>query len=390
MAQWPAVDMLIKYHLPIGFAVAFLVGLAFPAPGKVLNDLGGSRACIALIFVISGLRLKTAELQTAFGAPVTVLSGLVSSLALTPAIAFALIRAPFSALELARGLALFVCGPSTLSSGVVLTAEAGGSSAVALLLTVLTNTVAVAVTPFTVTLAFASQASKPGETEVEQLDPVPLILALLLFVLLPLAVGKLLRGSAHMRHFVQRHSLQFKLSTSLLMVLVPWMKVSASAAAFRGVQLAVVAALIGLGFGAHLSFLALNLLISLALRFPTPHRKAVVLVCSQKTLGVAIAVVDALPPSAGDKGLLLLPCLIAHLAQILVDAWVAARWGRRTVAPVSADAHLPHSKTRPPNDSVEAAGDATPSDAATLEPKEQESQPQPQPQPRRWRPRPQP
>lgn len=368
------VDYLIKYHLPIGFALAFLVGLAVPAPGKVLNDVGGSRVCIALIFVISGLRLKTAEMRNALGAPVTVLAGLISSLALTPAIAFALIQTPFSAPELARGLALFVCGPSTLSSGVVLTAEAGGSSAVALLLTVLTNTVAVAVTPFTVTLAFATQGSSSGDTDVERLDPAPLMLALVLFVLLPLAAGKLLRGLARVRDVVLRYSLPLKLSTSLLMVLVPWMKVSASAAAFRGVHLPVVAALIGLGFGAHLSFIALNVLISLALRFPTPHRKAIVLVCSQKTLGVAIAVVDALPASAGDKGLLLLPCLIAHLAQILVDAWVAARWGRHAAAPVS-DATQPlDAKAKPSNDTGQAQGDATPSRAGVLELRKTEPQ----------------
>lgn len=47
---------------------------------------------------------------------------------------------------------------------------------------------------------------------------------------------------------------------------------------------------------------------------------------SQKTLGTAVAVLEQLPPEIGEKGLILLPCIVAHFAQIVIDALLVSRW----------------------------------------------------------------
>ena len=54
------------------------------------------------------------------------------------------------------GLSLFCCMPTTLTSGVALTAQARGNVALALLLTVLTNTLGILTVPFVLAYLLAS------------------------------------------------------------------------------------------------------------------------------------------------------------------------------------------------------------------------------------------
>ena len=65
--------------------------------------------------------------------------------------------------------------------------------------------------------------------------------------------------------------------------------------------------------------------------FPLPARslaraQAVVVNCSQKTLNTAVSVIAFLPAALGDRGLITVPCIIAHLAQIVMDGFLVARW----------------------------------------------------------------
>lgn len=59
--------------------------------------------CIIVIFVISGLVLKTEELLAAFKRPFPLLYGLVAILGLTPMLGFATIKIPFQPPEFAVG-----------------------------------------------------------------------------------------------------------------------------------------------------------------------------------------------------------------------------------------------------------------------------------------------
>ena len=54
--------------------------------------------------------------------------------------------------------------------------------------------------------------------------------------------------------------------------------------------------------------------------------QAVVVNCSQKTLNTAVSVIAFLPAALGDRGLITVPCIIAHLAQIVMDGFLVARW----------------------------------------------------------------
>jgi sodium/bile acid cotransporter 7 len=55
-------------------------------------------------------------------------------------------------------------------------------------------------------------------------------------------------------------------------------------------------------------------------------RKAVVILGSQKTLPVSMAVLGYLPDELGEKGTIAVPCILGHLSQLLIDSYVATKW----------------------------------------------------------------
>lgn len=57
-------------------------------------------------------------------------------------------------------------------------------------------------------------------------------------------------------------------------------------------------------------------------------RRAVLLVSSVKTLPVAVTVCSKLAPVLGDAmvGIAVVPCVLAHLAQIVFDSVMVSRW----------------------------------------------------------------
>jgi len=60
-------------------------------------------------------------------------------------------------------------------------------------------------------------------------------------------------------------------------------------------------------------------------------RRAVVLVGSQKTLPIAVAVLGQLggaAPALAGGGLAVVPCVAAHLSQILIDSLLVSAWLR--------------------------------------------------------------
>ncbi len=61
------------------------------------------------------------------------------------------------------------------------------------------------------------------------------------------------------------------------------------------------------------------------------ERRAVVLVGSQKTLPIAVTVLGQLGGALPDLavGLAVIPCVVAHLAQILVDSLLVSHWLRQ-------------------------------------------------------------
>ena len=139
---------LLKWYLPAGLLLSLIVGVLWPSPGDALSDTVFGNVCVALIFVITGIKLATSELKSALKAwPASVL-GVVIILLLTPLLAPAIIvHLPFSPSELTLGLSLFVLLPTTVSSGLIMVTQCNGNVGTALTLTVSTSLLGVVTVP---------------------------------------------------------------------------------------------------------------------------------------------------------------------------------------------------------------------------------------------------
>lgn len=60
--------------------------------------------------------------------------------------------------------------------------------------------------------------------------------------------------------------------------------------------------------------------------------KAVVLMSSQKTLPVSVVVIGFLD-AIGEEGLMTVPCIVAHISQLFIDAYIASKWAEDEVEP---------------------------------------------------------
>ena len=56
-------------------------------------------------------------------------------------------------------------------------------------------------------------------------------------------------------------------------------------------------------------------------------KRACILVGSQKTLPIAVTVLNGLAPQIGGAvGLAVIPCVVSHLAQIVLDSFLVSYW----------------------------------------------------------------
>jgi solute carrier family 10 (sodium/bile acid cotransporter), member 7 len=311
-------SFLKKQFLPIGLVAAAIVGLAVPAPGLYMDRLPTQYVAVSIIFVCSGLMLRVEEIYAAFSAWPATLWGGLSILCITPFLGAAIAsRLPLDP-SFQLGLVLFCCMPTTLSSGIALTAQARGNVALALLLTVSTNLIGTVTVPFVLTQLLGMM----GQVK---LSARSLLVDLCWSILLPLVAGKLL--GHFVSDWVKRNRGLLGLVSNLALISIPWMKFSQSSERLAQIATLSLIAVVVAGLLIHVLFLLFNLGAARLLRFASGERKAVVLLASQKTLPVALTVLAFLPVPAQTKGLIAIPCITTHLGQIFFDAVVATRWG---------------------------------------------------------------
>jgi len=320
---------LLKHYLPLGLGMALFLGLTVPAAGaavakpKVAGRGAVSFVCVMLIFIISGLTLKTDDVKKALQAWKATLFGFVSILFITPLLALLPQQLPFLPPEFQIGLLIFCSMPTTVNSGVALAQTAKGNFALALLLTVCTNLLGVLTVPFYLSALLGVGGFK--------LDPVPLLVNLLMMILLPLAVGKAVRElSPRAQAFVKAHKKLVGNFANTCLIMIPWMKISVSQPKIVGLSASALLGLVACGLIIHLVYLGFNYASASALRLPLEMKKAIVIMCSQKTLPTAMTVVSLLPEEMGDLGLVALPPIVSHLVQLFIDAAIASKWAQYT------------------------------------------------------------
>ncbi|KAE8689251.1 putative sodium/metabolite cotransporter BASS4 [Hibiscus syriacus] len=190
---------------------------------------------------------------------------------------------------------------------------AGGNTAIALAMTVVSNMLGILIIPFSISKFIADGVGVYVPTA-------QLLRSLLFTLLVPLILGRFYENLSE----------------------VPWMLVSRSRSLLMMVKPTAFIVAIGMGMLLHLVLLVFNTLAIKSLSAVSGGRKSVfsekenavaaLLVPSQKTLPVMVAVVEQLGGAFGESGLLVLPCVAAHLIQIVFDSILVNFWLRRDLS----------------------------------------------------------
>nr|CAD1836737.1 unnamed protein product [Ananas comosus var. bracteatus] len=232
--------------------------------------------------------------------------------------------------EFVTGVAIFCCMPTTLSSGVALTMLARGNSALALAMTVISNLLGIMIVPLSLSMFIGAGAGVSVPTK-------PLFKSLVNTLLIPLILGKVVRETLKgVAEFADQNRRAFSMISAILLSLVPWIQVSRSRSLFLTVKPQAFAVAIAMGIILHLVLLALNAIAVQILSLVSGGResvyakkenaRAVIVVASQKTLPVMVAVVEQLGGALGESGLLILPCVASHINQIIIDSFLVNWW----------------------------------------------------------------
>jgi len=73
----------------------------------------------------------------------------------------------------------------------------------------------------------------------------------------------------------------------------------------------------------------------------TGIRRACILVGSQKTLPIAVTVLNGLAPQIGGAvGLAVIPCVVSHLVQIVMDSMLVSLWLKQDTGKLQATQQL--------------------------------------------------
>uniref|UniRef100_A0A7N0SWT4 Probable sodium/metabolite cotransporter BASS4, chloroplastic n=1 Tax=Kalanchoe fedtschenkoi TaxID=63787 RepID=A0A7N0SWT4_KALFE len=329
----PLLNFASSNFLPLALVTGVALGLANPSLGCIADKYYLSKFSTFGIFFISGLTLRDGDIGATAEAWPVGLFGLASILFLTPCVSRLILLLRLQPPEFVTGLAIFSCMPTTLSSGIALTQLAGGNSALALAMTLISNLLGILIVPFSISKFIADGVGVSIPIN-------PLLKSLVLSLLVPLVIGKVCRETLRdVAGAVDQNRKLLSVISAIFLSLVPWIQVSRSSSILVMVKPAIFLVAIGMGAIMHLTLLAFNIVAikslsaisggSKSIFSKEQNARALVLVASQKTLPVMVAVVEQLGGAFGESGLLVLPCVAAHLNQIIIDSFLVNLWRQK-------------------------------------------------------------
>lgn len=309
-----------------GMAIAVVLAWLFPDPGA----RGGwlypeilTKAGVALIFFLHGLTLSFAALKagTLRWKLHLVVQG--TTFLLFPVIGLIALAATGTHLspELKLGIFYLCALPSTVSSSVALTAAAKGNVPAAVFNATLSSLLGVFLTPLWIGLVLKTggQAMPLGKV----------ILDLVLWLLVPLACGQLMRPL--LGAFATRHKKRINVVDRITILLLVYTSFCDSMKqgvwSGQGVFM-VIGTVIGAGV---LFFVVMTIVgyVSDGLKFPPEDRITAIFCGSKKTLASGVPMAQLIFGTHPGIGLILLPIMIYHPLQLIICAWLAGRWAKR-------------------------------------------------------------
>jgi sodium/bile acid cotransporter 7 len=228
----------------------------------------------------------------------------------------------------ATGLVIAALPPTTQASAAVWTRRGGGNEAAALMVTVVTNLSCFAVLPFWAWALLGEAGTAAGES----IDPWKLSTRLAVCVVAPLVAGQALRRWPAFRGLadLRRHGLSLFAQIGLLGMVVVG-AVRCGEAAFgseAAIGPAELATLVLAAATLHALLFAAGWWGALGLGAARPEALAAAVSGSQKTLAVGLDVGLTIGATLGLGGAVILPMVVYHAGQLLIDAVLVERVGR--------------------------------------------------------------
>ncbi len=336
---------LLKRWFLIALAVLIPGGLLIGArlPATRIEDLEGvvgsatSLLVMAVLFLMS-VTLDNRQLRAALTRPGPVVWATVVTFVFMPLVAW-----PLSRLQLvpdfAVGLMIAASVPCTMAAASVWTRKAGGNDAVSLLVTIVTNGLCFAVTPFWMRV---SLAGIPALATAVTLDVWQMMRDLFIAALLPIAVGQALRLVPACAALADRHKVGLGVTAQIcILAIVLWTSLKAGPKLHveSGPALTVpsVVWVWACCIALHTAALHFARYVGRAFGFSDRDLIAVAFAASQKTLPIGVLIATD-PSMFGNRGVpfAVFPMLMYHASQLFIDTWVADRIaadrGRETAA----------------------------------------------------------
>lgn len=300
-----------QFFLPVGLLIAVLSALLLPAGGQIIANNYGLKIIVSIIFLVSGYQTGGKGFNLDKRLLTLLAVAAIVSLFLAPLLGLLVSKILNLSLPLTMGLIIISTVPPTISSGVVITEVSHGNTTLALFLTITLNLLGIFTMPFV--LDFCLQAAGPID-----IDQTALLLKMLLFVLLPFVIGK---GIRRIKQKEKVSPLWSYLNSSGV-ILIVYSSASSSVAAFTTLS-AIDYTLILTGVAmVHTLLLVINYHAGKKLELPSADNKAMLFVCSQKTMALALAVLASIKI---DTGSAIVVCLAFHFFQLFVDSFLAAK-----------------------------------------------------------------
>ena len=348
--------------LPLLLTLFILLSIVCPTPFVWLaeSSVPISKCCIGLIFCLTGFKLKLHDIAQLHQSYQLLIFGLIQIMCVTPLLSQLYVELRDSTTyiphEIWLGLALFCCMPTTVSGGMILTQEANGSLSTALALTVFSDTVACFYLPVILPIILIrnhSNSDSDSGADVEvPLDTITMLLNMVFTILLPLIIGKLTFSNLSMiRRLSGRFHTTIHIINIIALVTIPAMQVATSLDKIETISIQVFMINILLCIGTALIYISYNfcsvgILYLIYTRISNVELrarmfgycdessiKAIVICSSQKTMTIALAILNLLPNNTvyfGSIGLLVVPVLTAHFAQTFIGSIVANTWRKHS------------------------------------------------------------
>lgn len=298
------------------------VGLLVPVSGPAAAGLGVvTRVGVFVLFFGYGARLSTAESLAGLKNWPLHLAILGSTFVVFPALATPLLLLPDGALSppIRAGLIFLCLVPSTVQSSITFTSLAGGNVPAALVSATTSNVLGVGITPLLAMLLIP--AASNGAIGFEQMWGVVVQL------LLPFVLGQLSRFTT--AGFMARHRTRLKFLDQAVILLIVYgafseLRVSG---VWRQLQASDLLLLVPLALGLLALMFWFTWNLGGWLGLPREDRIALMFCGTKKSLATGVPMASVLFGGA-TVGLLVVPLMLYHQAQLLAGAVLAGRLRR--------------------------------------------------------------